>query len=284
MTAPEMKSTESVPFPALLAAAAECVVIVDREGRIAWVNDRAGELFGYRRRELLGASVDLLVPEDRREAHAQYRAGYVRDPRNRPMGAGRDLCARRRDGSEFPVRISLTHAFVGGELLVMALVSDITALKDAERERERLREERIRRLEEKQALLERMARPPRATVTARFMGVVPLRESAPDVFRDLAREYREILDLALESRVYRAEYPISERLDALAGRLAFFRADPRDVVELHSAVLREEGDGSNARRVRGAVEEGHLLLVELMGDLAARYRRCAVDLREQGEV
>ena len=109
------------------------------DGRIVDVNATALGLFGYTREELIGASVDILLPEALREGHLIHRAGYTLRPHSRPMGQGMDLVARRKDGSELPVEISLS--FVSehqGGGLVIAFITDISARKHLERERENL--------------------------------------------------------------------------------------------------------------------------------------------------
>ncbi|RTL43541.1 MAG: PAS domain S-box protein, partial [Rhodocyclaceae bacterium] len=141
------EKSRSEPFPVGDASFSRVVewvptamVVVDREGRIVLVNAQAERLFGYGRDELLGESVDRLVPARLAGHHPTYRASFFADPHSRPMGSGRDLFARRRDGSEFPVEIGMTPIEAGGSFMVLAAVVDIT-----ERKRQ---EERFRRVVE----------------------------------------------------------------------------------------------------------------------------------------
>src|SRR5687768_16004421 len=83
------------------------VVVVDQRGTIVLVNTQTELLFGYVRDELVGAQVDILVPDRFRVGHPELRAGFINNPKTRPMGAGRDLYGLRRDGSQFPVEIGL---------------------------------------------------------------------------------------------------------------------------------------------------------------------------------
>ncbi len=113
-------------FRGLLEAAPDAIVVVDGRGRIVLVNTHTEELFGYPRGELVGASVELLVPEARRPEHGGHRTRYQEEPRRRPMGSGLELSGRRKDGSEFPVQISLSPVETDEGVLVTAAVRDDT--------------------------------------------------------------------------------------------------------------------------------------------------------------
>ena len=126
-------------YRGLLEAAPDAVVCVDRDGRIALVNALAARLFGYRGEELTGQPVEILVPDASKAAHPAHRAGYMADPRPRPMGAGMELAGRRRDGGTFPAEISLSAIDTDGETLVMAAVRDVSERLELQAERERLK-------------------------------------------------------------------------------------------------------------------------------------------------
>src|SRR6266705_2836258 len=113
-------------FAGLLEAAPDAMVCVDDGGRIALVNAQTERLFGYGRGELVGQPVEMLVPDGVRDAHPGHRAGYMADPRPRPMGAGMELAGRRRDGSTFPAEISLSAIDTERGILVSAAVRDVT--------------------------------------------------------------------------------------------------------------------------------------------------------------
>jgi two-component system sensor histidine kinase UhpB len=127
-------------FRQVVEAAPNAMVMADPDGVIVLVNAQAEKLFGYPRSELVGNSVDMLVPERLRSAHPEHRRMFYGDLRSRPMGTGRDLFALRKDGTEVPVEIGLNPVTTAGGIFVLAAIVDIT-------ERRRL-EERFRQVVE----------------------------------------------------------------------------------------------------------------------------------------
>jgi PAS domain S-box-containing protein len=124
----------------LVDAAPDGIVMADERGRILFANRRTEELFGYGREQLLGRSVEELLPEPLRQVHRAHRTRYRVEPRRRSMGAGLMLFARRSDGTEFPVEISLSPLETSEGLRVVAVVRDVTERVAAEREQREVRE------------------------------------------------------------------------------------------------------------------------------------------------
>jgi PAS domain S-box-containing protein len=119
-------------FRGLLESAPDSVVVVDEQGIIQLVNSQAEKMFGYERQEMLGKTIEMLVPRRFQKKHAKHREGYYGDHPARPMGAGLELFAVRRNGTEFPVEISLSPLEFEEGLLVSAAIRDITERKEFE--------------------------------------------------------------------------------------------------------------------------------------------------------
>ena len=117
--------------------------------------------------------------------------------------------------------------------------------------------------------LEQLSRAPRPTAATPASGPAPLRESRPDSFDELVRGYEELLGLALEEQAYKMEHNIAEKLSVMGGQLGVLNAGPRDVVMIHSTALKRKAGAVNPQEMAAFIEEGRLMVLGLMGCLAA---------------
>jgi PAS domain S-box-containing protein len=109
------------------------MIVVGGDGAILLVNDEVERLFGYRRDELLGQSIEILLPERLHGKHAHHRHGFAKHPEIRHLGTGRDFNGRRKDGDEFPIEVGLNPIYVDGEMMVVSAIVDIGERKRLER-------------------------------------------------------------------------------------------------------------------------------------------------------
>lgn len=130
-------------FMQIFQSSAEGIIIVDQDGTIILANPVSERMFGYREGELNGVHLGELLPERLRENHAHYRADYFKNPSPRRMGVGRDLLASRKDGTEFPVEVSLSYVNLEDRLIVIAFIIDITFRKKSEEALRRSEEQLI---------------------------------------------------------------------------------------------------------------------------------------------
>src|SRR5688572_12122768 len=135
----QMLSSELVR--SVLDSAPDAMIIIDAGGSIIFANRQVSALFGHAPDALIGSPIEVLLPERFRGRHVGHRRAYSDNVRVRPMGAGLELFGIRRDGSEFPVEISLSPIAQGDEVIVAAAIRDVTAHKVAERALQEARRE-----------------------------------------------------------------------------------------------------------------------------------------------
>ena len=164
----------------------------------------------------------------------------------------------------------LVKGRVDGALLARSLRF---AMERAERVRIEGELEEARRVGAELGSYDRLSAPAPAAVTGATFGLRPLARAVPERFAELADRYAQLLDAALDQRAFRVDNRVGDGLRALAEEIGFLRGGPRDVVELHTAALRGRIEGANPKKAQAYVDEGRIAVLELMGHLAAYYRR-----------
>ena len=234
-------------FRGLLEAAPDAIVGVAPDGRIALVNAQAERLFGYGREDLIGEPVELLVPEAARAVHPGHRRTYFADPAPRPMGAGMQLAARRRDGTEFPAEISLSAVETEEGTLVSAAIRDVTERNEVQAVRERLKVESDR-----------------ARVQAQVLQARRL-ESLGQLAGGVAHDFNNLLAVILNYAAF-----VAQEVDAEAAASANhrWRGVSRDIEQIRLAAERAT-DLTHQLLAFGRREVVHPAVIDLNGRVAA---------------
>jgi len=187
-------------FRGLLEAAPDAIVIVDDQGRVVLMNAQSEKMFGYPRDELIGRPVETLVPDRFSDVHVEHRTRFISDPSPRAMGVDLELFALRKDGSEFPVEISLSPLYTESGLLVTAAVRDITERARAKKETEQAKQEAERANMAKSDFLSRMSHELRTPLNAilgfgQLLEMQRLSVRQEEALRQIMRAGRHLLDL-----------------------------------------------------------------------------------------
>jgi len=211
----------------VLEATPDAMVIADERGQIMLVNAQTERLFGYPREELVGRPVETLLPPAARARHVRHRAAYLAEPRVRLMGAGMELFGRRKDGSVFPVEISVSALVGHDETIVIAAVRDITARRRVEEEIRNRTAELERRLQERSSeLAHANAELDQFAYVAAHDLQEPLRAVA-SYSQLLERRYKGRLDADADKFIERITGAVGRMQQLIQDLLAYFRVGPR---------------------------------------------------------
>jgi protein-histidine pros-kinase len=167
-------------FRNILESAPDAMVIIDHYGKISVVNEQAERMFGYTREEMLGKEIEFLLPDNVHDKHISHRAGYSRDPHLRPMGIGMDLRGKRKDGTTFPVEISLSPVTSATGTFVSSVIRDVSARKRLEKDLMTARQEALRANKANSAFLAAASHDLRQPVQALSLLTGALRRTATD--------------------------------------------------------------------------------------------------------
>ncbi|GAB2781367.1 PAS domain S-box-containing protein [Hymenobacter luteus] len=279
LRATERRLSQSVGrFEAVFAHATIGIIVCNRQGDIVLANEKAQELFDYPTGTLLGQRIDVLVPEAVSHRHEQLRASFNANPQVRAMGHNRDLQARRRDGSVFPVEVSLSYFHLEDELFVVSYVIDITFKKEAEREliAQRQRVERLNaELEQKvtdrtHALLTTLAQLEKRTeeLGQALRAEQELGELKSRFVSMASHEFRTPLTAVLTSTALIEKYPGADQQDKRVKHLQRIRASVNHLNDILEEFLSV-----------GRIEEGRIEARPVQLDLPALLHETIADLQ-----
>ncbi len=229
------------------------IIVVNKKGLTRFVNPAAQLLFERKAEEMIGALFGF------------------------PIVAGEATEIDILSGEDAIVATEMRSVEIlwEGEDAYLISLRDITERKKAEQAiaEAKANEEHVKQMELELSSLIKLSRASQTGVTARMYGVVTLIESFPDTFSNLVAGYGELMDLALEQQAYKVKHDISGRLGAMAETLGFYKAGPRDVVDIHTAALKEKTRKIAAAEKKKAYSgEGWIMVLELMGHLVSFYR------------
>jgi PAS domain S-box-containing protein len=205
-------------FRQIFQSSVEAIIMVDQQGKILLANPVSENMFGHTKDGLIGMVVEDLLPEHVRSRHVEYRKSFTAHPEPRPMGMGRDLIAKRKDGSQFPVSVSLSYTSIDGEILVMAFISDITERKKAELALKRSEEQLLVYASELEKKVQSRTEDLNSTITA-LEKEVHVRKKAEEEARkalDRERELNELKSKFVSIASHEFRTPLSSVLSSAA--------------------------------------------------------------------
>lgn len=249
------------------------IIAADFDGNIIAFNEGARQIYGYAPEGVIGKQrIEIFFPKDFVEAGKLQAIINDLIEQGSFSYEGEKV---RKNGERFPAQIlfTLTTDKSGKVVGFVEIVEDLTEHTQLEREKEEKAQAlaRAEQLERELHSLERLSASKTAT-TAQMLGLMPLRQIIPKLFSKMLQRYGGLMELALEQQAYRVEHDISESLRSIAEELGDLKAGPRDVVELHSSALKRKTAATSHAKAQAYVEEGRLMMLELMGYLVSYYR------------
>jgi PAS domain S-box-containing protein len=256
-------------FQALFQYATVGIIVIDRDGIIQLANPCIEKIFGYGNAELIGHPVEILIPGAMRKKHVQHRDRYFVNPKARPMGYGLNLFARRKDGFEFPVEISLGHYELYGEQLAVAFVTDITERIKAE-EQAKQSEKEYRFIFEgihESFMLQQIIKDNKGKIIdLLFIEINPateniLRKNRNEIIGHLRSEFFGALDDALIEIISRVEKGENVRYQQYIGSIgrwfdrSFYSLKPGQLIVLSTDVTQHKQDEEALRESQSALEK-----------------------------
>ena len=272
-------------FREIFQGMTEGIIVINKEGNILLANPVAESMFGYDGNELAGKPMDLLLPPRYRGKHVQYRNDFSSNPIPRRMGVGRDLPALRKNGTEFPVEISLNHSNVDGNFIAMAFITDITIRKKAEEALRQSEEQLILYASELEKRVEARTSDLNNSIKTLEREIIERKKAEEEVRKSLEKE-RELNDLkskfvSIASHEFRT--PLSTILSSISLVDQYRQRGEIEKIDKHTQRVRSSVNHLTAILndflSLGKLEEGKvevnkesILLIEFLSDVAEEMK------------
>jgi PAS domain S-box-containing protein len=256
------------------------IIAADFDGNVIAFNEGAHQIYGYSPEEIIGKQgMEVFFPEEFIEAGKLQEIIDDLIEKGRFSYEGEKM---RKNGERFPAQVIFTLTKDKGGKVVgfVEIVADLTERKQAEHMEAEAQasKARVQQLERELHSLERLSMP-KTAATTQMLGLMPLHQSVPNSFSEMLQHYGDLMELALEQQVYRVDHDISGNLRSIADELGYLKAGPRDVVELHSSALKRKTNAASHAKAQAYVEEGRMMVLELMGHLASYYRTYSLGVK-----
>lgn len=255
------------------------IIAADFDGNIIVYNEGARLIYGYAPEEVIGKqNIEIFFPRD------FIKTGDLEQSFKSLLSNGQFSYEGekvRKDGERFIAKILfiLAKDKAGKVSGFVEMVEDLTERRLAEKaEAEALANaERLKRLERELQSLKRISDFSQTAVTAQIFGLTPLCKAAPDAFDELARQYSDLMDMALDQKMYKVEHNISGSLRSLAEDMGCLKAGPKDVIDIYSAAFKKKKkDNLTSQKAVAYADEGKLMALQLMGFLVFFYRKLSL--------
>lgn len=250
------------------------ITVVDRDGRISFANSRAERILGLTKDEITDLTYNASDWRITDLAGGPFPDEAL--PFRRVMKTGKPVYGVQH-AIEWPDGRRVLLSINAAPLLDDAGRVDgmISAMEDIT---ERVQQERKRQAQMEQELhaLELLSASPQTTITAQSFNAQSIREQFPNIFLKLTQQYGDLIDLALEQRMYKVDHQLSDNLRTIAQHLGALNARPRDVVEMHVTTLKDRTQSVTSAKAKAYAEEGRLVILELMGYLTSHYHYLAM--------
>ena len=244
------------------------IVALDFDGNVIAFNEGAHQIFGYVPQEIIGKQrFEILFPEESDEISLVEQV-ISEMQKSGNYSYSNDMI--RKNGERFPAKavFTLTRNRNDQGVGVIGIVEDITERIEKERA-----EERVTELENEMNSLKNMLLKKSTKKTADIYGGGLLKDTVPDLYRDLVSDYSSLLDHCFDTKVYKKDFDMSDELQKYSEKLGFSKATARDVIEIHNSSIGSLSVDTPYRKTKEYINEGRFLLIELMGYLAMFYRR-----------